>query len=128
MNRNWRTSALDVCAEPGGAELCVYATICTPCAFGDMVEKLEPHEHECGGNMMGGLCAGLIPFASSYFMATGRLAVRRKYQISGNVCEDLICGTSYCGVVQVHFLLFFSIVNFEGMFSDLFPAFGPAIP
>ncbi len=34
--RGWASGECDMCAEPGGAGLCLYVTFCTPCAAGDV--------------------------------------------------------------------------------------------
>ena len=93
---------------------CCNAMCCSCCIYGQIVATLRPDEDACGGNFCGGCCgfcllqalpqtvdtlfifACAIPVGTILFPLSTivhcptRGAIRRKYNISGNECEDCI--------------------------------------
>ncbi len=98
---SWKTGLCDFCGEPGGAGLCLKAYFCVPCVFGETVAMLSPGEHPCAGNCVGGGLALYVPVFNIYATCAARAAIRKKYNINGGCVDDLLCGCSLCGLIQV---------------------------
>jgi hypothetical protein len=62
---------------------------------------LSPGEHPCAGNCIGGVIALYVPCFNIYAFYAARAAIRKKYNIDGGCVDDLLCGCSLCGLIQV---------------------------
>ena len=141
LESEWRSGLCECCSTPG----CCMAAFCPCCLYGQIVATMRPDEDTCGGNFCGGCCGfysfhffpqvidaffllacalpvGTILFPCSAFLhCPTRGAIRRKYNIRGNECEDccVVWCCLCCALAQV-------IFDFRGrcfVFKNLIPFF-----
>ncbi len=123
---NWRSGLCDCCSTPG----CCLACWCPCCVFGQIAAKMSSKELCCGGDycssctlyyfvsifpphsliLVPAFLSNYTPMPASYCVPFGALvhcpmrsAIRKKYDIPGNNCEDcmVVWCCACCALVQV---------------------------
>ena len=117
----WGTGICDITAEaevaePGGLMLCMSASFCPCCVFGEVISRLDPEDMPCGGNAIGGAC--ICYNCPGLCLLFSRMAVRKKYGIEGSLFRDVAtvyCGLACCSLIQVSK----SLLNFTSTILSL---------